>query len=712
MAIIPRAQPNLDIDPLPQVRNTARVEPVRGIAQAASGFADAALAYHQREVERNDVTALMQARRELSDWEAQTFDPENPSGIGAYRGQNALAANEKLLPDLDRKLSDISTRLTPQQRARFDELALGFRDSIATRLNGHMQREHETFLQAEQKAALDNLTNDATQAALDGNFGLAATRAQELILMRGAFLRAQGMPEELIRAEERNIVSTVHGQVVEGMLVRDPLQAQAYYDRYADQIAATDRARIERALQPYVEDAQAEAVAGDILSGVVGGGMSASQGNYAEMRRKLESGGNPRAFNKASGAAGPDQFLASTWMSLVRQHQPAWAKGLSEKQLLDARFDPEKSAEMAAHFDRANAAELEKRGLPVDNMNLYLAHHFGAAGAAAIIRAPANTPMQKLVDAKAYRANPHLHGKTKAEVLSDFARRAGLPDDAAGIRIGTPPATEDEALAMVRQDPRTRDPRVRQAAEQKVRQQWSQRKQDLAELERAGTEAVYLAVEQADPRTPLRTILGPQFEFAARNGLLDDLERRLDQRRKGDLVQDNLQLADTLRRQAVTNPTGFARLPLAKYATQLSVDTLEELAEKQKALQKPDARAEFATEAEALKALVYGPLKLTGDDPATKERRAAFDRAWYGQKRSWMARTGKQPSAEERDGLLRKLTATFVLDGEERPFYEAGARGQVPTQFAEQIREALRARGVREPTEEQIRKVYLIGISQ
>jgi hypothetical protein len=169
---------------------------------------------------------------------------------------------------------------------------------------------------------------------------------------------------------------------------------------------------------------------------------------YDAFRNRLESGGDDNAYNPRSGALGKHQFLASTWLGLVRRHQPAWAQGLSTAQILDARRDGARSDQMVALYDQESAQQLARAGYAATPGNLYLAHHFGAAGARKILGASDDTPMQSLVTRAAYRANPHLHGKTKAQVMADFVRRGGAaasPDATpARTRAYTPfaPATQ------------------------------------------------------------------------------------------------------------------------------------------------------------------------------------------------------------------------------------------------------------------------------
>lgn len=153
---------------------------------------------------------------------------------------------------------------------------------------------------------------------------------------------------------------------------------------------------------------------------------------YDAFRNRLESGGDDNAYNPRSGALGKHQFLASTWLGLVRRHQPAWAHGLSTAQILDARRDGARSDQMVVLYDQESAQQLARGGYAATPGNLYLAHHFGAAGARKILGASDDTPMQSLVTRAAYRANPHLHGKTKAQVMADFVRRGGAaasPDE-------------------------------------------------------------------------------------------------------------------------------------------------------------------------------------------------------------------------------------------------------------------------------------------
>lgn len=156
------------------------------------------------------------------------------------------------------------------------------------------------------------------------------------------------------------------------------------------------------------------------------------QQGYTAFRRALESGGRPDAKNPRSSALGADQFTAKTWRAIVAKAQPAWAEGLDDAQLLAARRDPEKSAQMAQALDAENAAALEAAGQEVSRHTLYAAHHFGAGKGVAFAQAADDAPMSQILTAAQIKANPYLAGLTKAETIANWdarARRAGVNRD-------------------------------------------------------------------------------------------------------------------------------------------------------------------------------------------------------------------------------------------------------------------------------------------
>ena len=215
---IPRTPgPQVQVQQGPQVRDPTRVDASgaeaigRGLGQVAGVMSD----YAQRAQERNDTAALMSARRELSEWEHSTFDPENPDGISRFKGLNALGANDEIMPALQRRVSEISERLTPAQKLQFEGIALTFQDGIGNRLNGYMDREHSAAIQVEQRAAVENLGRDAVLAGTSGDLDRQDMLLAELSGMAEAQLRSDGQGDEAVRSAQRSLASSVRRQTIE-----------------------------------------------------------------------------------------------------------------------------------------------------------------------------------------------------------------------------------------------------------------------------------------------------------------------------------------------------------------------------------------------------------------------------------------------------------------------------------------------------------------
>src|SRR5581483_10327855 len=148
-----------------------------------------------------------------------------------------------------------------------------------------------------------------------------------------------------------------------------------------------------------------------------------------------ESGGNPTAQNPNSSAAGPGQFIDSTWLATVKQHAPDIAAGKSDADLLALKNDPQIASQpqnialnrqMTAAYATDNQAYLAKNGLPVTPATTYLAHFAGPGGAAKVLQADPNAPVSDILGADAVKANPFLRGMTAQQMQAWAARKMGV----------------------------------------------------------------------------------------------------------------------------------------------------------------------------------------------------------------------------------------------------------------------------------------------
>ncbi len=125
-----------------------------------------------------------------------------------------------------------------------------------------------------------------------------------------------------------------------------------------------------------------------------------------------ESGMDSSAKATTSSAAGLFQFVEQTWLNMVSRHGAGHGltkeanavvenvngrltvEDKAERQrILNLRFDPEVSAQMAGELTRENAHVLERHiGRKPAEAELYIAHFMGAGQAAALINAADVTP--------------------------------------------------------------------------------------------------------------------------------------------------------------------------------------------------------------------------------------------------------------------------------------------------------------------------------
>jgi hypothetical protein len=141
-----------------------------------------------------------------------------------------------------------------------------------------------------------------------------------------------------------------------------------------------------------------------------------------------ESGGRADAKNPRSTALGPFQFIASTFLEVVRRYFAAETAGLGDEQVLALRTDMAFSRRAALAYTNDNAAHLASHNLPATAANLRLAFLVGPAAAVRVLLAAAETPAAELLSEQAMAANPFLQGMSAGDLL----RRAAADIAGAG----------------------------------------------------------------------------------------------------------------------------------------------------------------------------------------------------------------------------------------------------------------------------------------
>ena len=133
---------------------------------------------------------------------------------------------------------------------------------------------------------------------------------------------------------------------------------------------------------------------------------------YLLATAQVESALNPTASVSSSSARGLFQFIDQTWLSTLKQSGPAlgyggYADAITQtptggytvtdpalrQRILALRDDPAANAVMAGAFTQQNAAQLRQQiGHSPSEGDLYVAHFFGAGGAAQLINLASQSP--------------------------------------------------------------------------------------------------------------------------------------------------------------------------------------------------------------------------------------------------------------------------------------------------------------------------------
>lgn len=666
--LIPRTSgPQVQAELGPQVRNTAQVD-LSPLTRTAGAVGQAAADLFQQQKQRADLTAVMEARRELSDWEGNTFNPANADGIAKYQGKNALQAHDALLGDLDQRVSSIRSRLSPEQQQRFDQVSFSFRDSVQGRLNSYADREYSAYEATERKATIDNIGQDAVSAGMSGDFGLADVRLQEAVGIASAAYQTQGMGAEAIKASERGIVSSVRKQTATAMVTRDPFAAEDYYHRYADQMTPEDRAQVERTLYPVVKDRAAYELAQSLADG-----RGAVEPLPAPEARGVPSAAVANAIDDAAKAEGLDAAGRADLYALAEQ-ESGFRPGVVNPEVLDDGDQAtglfQYRATSAGGIDRKDAAASARRAareykerLAKGGRAFAIAAHFAGEGGA---------------DAVVNRGRSAQNPKTALYVREVMGRSARWASTAGqGAASGAPvvagaaaaPSTLADAIAAI---PRTMPPDQRAATEGYLRDIYAQRKDRLEQAKKAAAMSIYDKVAAAGASVPLSQVLAPA-ELAL-VGQDSSLSESINRYRKliaeGAVVQDDPATLESIQRMQALRPNEFAKLPLGQYADKLSGKTLKSLAEDQTKANDPSKRADWMTDNERLERgfqmLGFGKdTDVSGSGSQAKNAprdalRGEFRIAYQNAQTEFVQSTGKKPTPEQADVLLSATARQFA----------------------------------------------------
>jgi hypothetical protein len=124
--------------------------------------------------------------------------------------------------------------------------------------------------------------------------------------------------------------------------------------------------------------------------------------------------------NPLSSASGYGQFLSGTWLEIFRRAYPHVAQIMSPDQILALREIRPLAEDLTNRYAQANAATLQRVGLPATEGALSLAHAVGPGGAVSVLTALPARPAADLLSPEAIAANPFFKDMT-ANALRQWA---------------------------------------------------------------------------------------------------------------------------------------------------------------------------------------------------------------------------------------------------------------------------------------------------
>jgi hypothetical protein len=678
MPIVPRYQqgqvtpntiPNVQISDSNVSANTFGA----GAFGALAGIGNTISAIAEREQKKTDVTYQMQAENELAELENTMF---NAPETGAFnkKGKDAIDASQAIWPEWDKRSSEILSKVPERIQLQVKQQIEKRKQGAQTNWMRHVSRESDNLMGMQATGMISAAANSAglnylDPSRIDSEATNAMFAADKLMDLKGA--------DDITRANaRRDAASGIYMTALNRRLADDPVQAESYYLSVKDRMSAEDQAKFEAVSKPVLEDYGDQNEYQSLLQGVI---PSAPTGGYKDKRRAIESGGKNDAYNSASGALGPDQFVKDTWLGLVKNNKPAWAEGLSEKEILAKRTDPSISGEMADLLDKENTQALRARGVQVNDTALYAAHHFGAAPAAKFMKADDNTPMSQIVGRAAMQDNPYFsnNGKprTKAEILSIWRSRGMADGEVASERVA-PPQTLDDVLAITQNIP---DIKKRERIERLAKNDFAQRAAQKKQYQDALSDEIYSTIVSADPTLPLSKVLPPdRLAFLAQDaGLSASVERYKKLTAGGGLIENDPVLLDNIKRMQAFEPDKFKKLNLAQYLDKLDGKTLLSLKNDQKS-DSAEKRVQWAADATLLDK-AYRDLGLEGK--GNEKKRNQFLDTFQRSKQIFVEKNKREPDSNEVLTMINSLKLPVALgnrDGKVVPRFQAGGEIDIP----------------------------------
>ncbi len=279
----------------------------RGMQQAEAG----AMRYIEQERERADTAAVLEADRQLTDWQnSAMFDPEG--GVYTRKGSNALNVTNQTIEQFDVQQERIAQNLkTDQQRARYQQIVASRRQSLSGDLNRYEFGERQRYYDEVDEGQIETSMQSAALYYNDPEKITYYQNKMAAVLQSNA--QRKGLPEEAAQAQLLKYNSAMSSAVINRMAADDPYKAREYFEQAQGAMTAEDQVQIDRLIDREIKSRelharQMQAIAKVELSSRVQDAEAAyMQGlDFANVPSRNEFFG---AYGAEEGAERYDRFL-------------------------------------------------------------------------------------------------------------------------------------------------------------------------------------------------------------------------------------------------------------------------------------------------------------------------------------------------------------------------------------------------------------------
>ena len=384
------------------------------------------------------MNQLRGQRQELTSGETGFMRVEG--GKVTDKGPDGLTIFESYPQKLQSGMEAIGSKLSsPRAQKMFREAAaaelLGYKSDVSR----HGLKQTEVYQGAVYKETQAMLGNRLAASSDPAEIDMLLKKMEQAAVTRADQL---GLPGEAaaIAARSDGAMLVIQKAINTG----DSAAAMDAVTRYGGGLDAASRIKVDGMVKTLSQQDTGKTQA-----------QSFYDTSYDGRTRGYES--DKMEFNKlGSGAFGPYQFMPETWAE-VRAKNPGL--NLPADMTMPGATDEERRrAHDAAHnaFKAANAASLKADGLEATPANLYLAHRFGAKGAASVLKANADAPLSSVLPAEWQAQNPDMKGQTAGSFRALAERRyAGVTDT--GVKVDPLQAGVDQAAGVTPAAPAGKD---------------------------------------------------------------------------------------------------------------------------------------------------------------------------------------------------------------------------------------------------------------